>query len=269
MKEHSTDNNKTAKRRRLVTIIAAALAVVISGISFVMMLQRLPNMHIVFYLVLGLSTLLVIYLVLWTLGAHEKYARLAKILRRCYLVCLLIGIAGFITLQGLILSGARSDDAEVGCLIVLGAGLRNDSPSMVLRTRLNKAVGYLAQREGIPVIVAGGMGRGETITEAEAMARYLRARGVDESLIWKEDASTSTRENLAFSLALMEEKGLDVENTKVAVVTSEFHVYRAKLIAEREGLDAIGLAAETPLFYMRALCFFREAFALANALLFG
>ena len=278
MKERSADNNKKennkkennkkAGRRRTVTIIVAALAVIISGISFVMMLLRVPNMHIVFYLVLGLSTLLVMYLALWTLGAYERYARLAKALRRCYFICLAVGLAGFITMQFLIISGAQTDDAEVDCLIVLGAGLRNDVPSMVLRTRLNKAAGYLATREDIPVIVSGGLGSGETITEAEAMSLYLRTRGVDENLIWKEDTSRNTRENLTFSLALMEGNGLSIENTKVAIVTSEFHLYRAKLIAGKAGIDAVGIAAETPLFYMRALCYFREAFSLAKEFLF-
>jgi uncharacterized SAM-binding protein YcdF (DUF218 family) len=99
------------------------------------------------------------------------------------------------------------------------------------------------------------------------MSRYLRDCGVDESLIWIEDASKSTRENLAFSLALMEEKGLDVENLKVAIVTNEFHLYRAKLIAGKRGLNAVGIAAETPGFYLRTLYSCREAFALAYEIL--
>jgi uncharacterized SAM-binding protein YcdF (DUF218 family) len=99
------------------------------------------------------------------------------------------------------------------------------------------------------------------------MFRYLSAHGIDESLIWKEEESTNTQENLTFSRALMEEKGLDVENITVAIVSNEFHLHRAKLVAGNVGLDAVGVAAETPGILMRALYFFREAFALASAVL--
>jgi len=268
MKENKEDK-KTVKRRRVVTIVAAALAAILSGVFFYLMLSRVPNMHIVFYLVLGFSILLVTYLVLWTLGADEKRAKLAKRLRRCYLICLAAGLAFFLTMQGLIISGAQTEDAEVDCMVVLGAGLRNGAPSLILRRRLNAAVDYLQEHGDIPVIVSGGLGRGETITEAEAMFRYISSRGVDEDLIWKEESSTSTKENLAFSLALMEEKGLDAENIRIAIVSNEFHLYRAKLIAGRKGLDAVGIAAETPGFFLRALYSCREAFALASELLFG
>ena len=253
--------------RRTMTITVSALAVLASGISFFMMLSRVPNMHIIFYLVLGVSAIVVTFLALWALGANEKRRRLAKMLRRCLLICLTVGLSGFLLMQGLIMSSARTEDADVDALIVLGAGLRNNSPSMILRTRLNAAIRYLEARDGVPVIVSGGLGRGETITEAEAMFRYLSTRGVDESLIWKEEESTSTRENLAFSLALMEEHGLDVENATVAIVSNEFHLYRAKLIAGKAGVEAVGVAAQTPGANLRALYFFREAFALANEVL--
>jgi len=220
-------------------------------------------MHIVFYLVLGFSVILVVFMILWTLGGSERYMRLASRLRRCFVVSLALGLVCFILFQCLIMSAAHTEQAEVDALIVLGAGLRNGAPSLVLRTRLNAAVAYLENQGDIPIIVSGGLGQGETITEAEAMFRYLSARGVDESLIWREQASTNTQENLAFSLAIMEENGLDIENVRVAVVSNEFHLYRAKLIAGKAGLDAVGVAAETPGSYLRVLYYFREAFALA------
>jgi len=265
---HNADK-KTTGRRRMIAIILCVPAAILSGIFLVLTLMKVPYMHVVFYLTLGFSALLVIYMVLWTLCLSEKYARLATILRRCYLVCFAVGLAFFLTLQGLIISGSHTDVSEADCLIVLGAGLRNGAPSLILRRRLNAAVNYLGERgDDIPVIVTGGLGRGETVTEAEAMFRYLRDRELDESLIWKEEASTSTRENLAFSLAVMEENGLDIESTKVAVVTNEFHLFRAKLIAGKQGLDVVGIAAETPGVFVRILYSFREAFALASELLF-
>ena len=249
------------------TIIVAVLGAAGSGFSLLLMLSRVPNMHIIFYIVLGVSILLVTISLILTLDAYEKRRRLARALRRCFLVCLTLGLSGFLVLQGLIMSSAQTEDAQVDAIIVLGAGLRNSTPSMILRTRLNAALQYLETRGDVPVIVSGGMGRGESITEAEAMFSYLSSHGVDEDLIWKEDSSTSTRENLAFSLALMQENGLDVENATIAIVSNEFHLFRAKLIAEKAGVEAVGVAAQTPGANLRALYFFREAFALANEFL--
>jgi len=268
MKEQKSDK-QTAQRRRNITIVTAVIAAIISGIIFNMMLSKIPNMRALFFLMLGFFALVLTYLIIWTLSAYKEKARLAKILRRSYLVFLAAGLAFFLALQGLIISGSHTEEAEADCLIILGAGLRNGAPSLILRRRLNAAVEYLKERGDVPVIVSGGLGRGETITEAEAMSRYLSSRGVDASLIWKEEASTSTRENLTFSLALMEEKGLDAENTKVAVVTNEFHLYRAKHIAGKVGLDATGIAAETPGLGSRIIYSCREAFALASELIFG
>jgi len=260
---------KNTKQRWIITIITAALAAVISYVLFIMMRSRVPNMHIIFYLVLGFLILLVGYLILWALGSGERTARLATVLKRCYFVGLSLGLALFITLQGLIISSAHTEVTEVDCLIVLGAGLRNGSPSLVLRSRLNAALEYYNTQGDIPIIVSGGLGNGETITEAEAMFRYLKARGVDESLIWKEEAATRTQEHFVYSLAIMEEKGLDIENIRVGVVSNEFHLYRAKLLAEKSGLDAIGVAAKTPRNYLRVLYHFREAFAIVNEVVFS
>ena len=267
MKKH-VDKAHTAGRRRIITIIASVSLAVLSGIFFALMQARIPNMHIIFYLILGLSALVVIHLILWTLSANEKYARLVKILKRCYLICISVGLTFFITLQGLIISGSHTDNEEGDCLIVLGAGLRNGAPSLILRRRLNAALTYLQEHDGTPVIVTGGLGRGEATTEAEAMSRYLLERGVDESLIWKEEESRNTKENLTNSVALMAEHGLDAKNARVTVVTSEFHLYRAKLILHKKGINADGIAAQTPGFYLQALYYFREAFALAYELVF-
>ena len=268
MEKHSPKN--TAVTRRLIATVAAAMfAVLFSGIAFAMMRSRIANMHIIFYLILGISLLVVIYLSLWTLSASEKHLRLSKILRRCYMISLAVGLALFLTLQGLIISGARTDDAKADYLIILGAGLRNGAPSLILRSRLDAAIVYLETHGEMPVIVSGGLGVGESITEAEAMFRYLRTRGIDESLIWLEGESTSTKENLQFSLELIEEMGFDVDGITVAIVSSEFHLYRAKLIAGKVGFVAFGVAAETPGFHLRALNSFREAFALGSEFLFG
>lgn len=107
------------------------------------------------------------------------------------------------------------------------------------------------------------------------MARYLAARGVDESRIWKEEQASSTRTNFLYSLALMDERGVDGE-TPFAVVTSDYHIARSRYIAAREGVgpDGIVMVSSTlprSAYYalLTANFYVREAFAFANELLLG
>ena len=267
--EIKSDYRQKSRARWIITSTVTVLAVIISLYCFSLMRKGYPGMHAGFYFAVLLSLLLIVYLALWSLCAHRKFSRPARILRSCYLICLSAGIICFIVLQIFIISGAYTEDEDVDCVVILGAGIIGEVPSSILTSRLNAAVDYLKTRDSIPVIVSGGQGPGETITEAEAMYRYLVRRGIDGERIWKEDSSTSTFENLSFSRALMEEQGLDAENAKVAVVSNEFHLFRAKLIAESTGLYPIGIAAETPHLGMRLLYFCREAFALASHLLFN
>ena len=147
------------------TIIVAVLGAAGSGFSLLLMLSRVPNMHIIFYIVLGVSILLVTISLILTLDAYEKRRRLARALRRCFLVCLTLGLSGFLVLQGLIMSSAQTEDAQVDAIIVLGAGLRNSTPSMILRTRLNAALQYLETRGDVVYLVARDLtdpGEGDT-----------------------------------------------------------------------------------------------------------
>jgi len=260
---------KKVKRKRRAFVVTATLSVILSGISGYLLLKNFPYMHIIAYIVFGCSFLVVTYLGISLLGAYDKHAKLARFLKRCYLICFAIGLVCFIILQVLIISGARTDAEQVDCIIILGAGLRNNAPSLILRQRLDATINYLSENGDIPVIVTGGLGPGESITEAEAKFRYLTQRGVDEALIFKEEKSTNTRENIAFAIAVMEENGFDIANTKVAIVTSEFHLYRARLIAERAGLDAVGIAAKTRYVHFLLLYSFREAFSLASEFIRG
>ena len=116
-------NNHKTHYRRNITIIVAVISVLISATFFILMMQRLFYMHIIFYLTLGISFLIVAYLMLWTLSSYDRFARLAKYLKYGYFSCLLIGFLCFIILLVLIISGAYSEDTDVDVIIVLGAGV--------------------------------------------------------------------------------------------------------------------------------------------------
>ena len=161
-------------------------------------------------------------------------------------------------------TAAATPPAGMDRLVVLGAGLRPDGyPSETLRFRLEAALRYMDENPETTCIVSGGQGFGEPLTEADAMAEYLVARGMDESRITKEELSTTTAENVLNSSELIE------PGASVAVVTNDFHLYRALRIAEKNGLPgAHGLAARTnPLYLPHATL--RECAAIVKDALVG
>ncbi|MCL2124726.1 MAG: YdcF family protein [Oscillospiraceae bacterium] len=261
MKKHS-ENVTARKLRRIMIVIISVASYVLTVVSFIMMLLGFPGMDIVFFLALLMSCIISAYMLLKRLKASERHARLATVLMRCMFICIAAGLAGFFVLQGLIFSGAHSEESQADCIIILGAGIYGEYPSRILLSRLDAAIEYMGSYDDIPIIVSGGQGPGESISEAEAMLRYLSRKGVDESRIIKEEASTSTWENLSYSFDLMAEMGMDSDVSTVAIVTNDFHLYRAKHIAGTFGVDAVGVSAKTPYPSLRVLYHFREAVAL-------
>lgn len=133
----------------------------------------------------------------------------------------------------------KKPQQKLAYLIVLGAQVRGKSVTDSLRRRLDTAGEYLKRNRNTIVIVSGGKGKGEEITEAEAMAEYLKKIGIEEKRIFQEDRSTTTRENLKFSRAYIS----DVSE-QVGIVTNNFHVYRAVLLGKKLGYrNVCGLAA--------------------------
>ncbi len=126
-------------------------------------------------------------------------------------------------------------------IIVLGAGLRGDRPTLVLKRRMDTALDYLAKNPATIVVLSGGRGKDEYISEAEAMARYFKEKSVDASRILLEDASTNTRENFIYSYEILRTRLGD--DLKLGFVTTDFHVYRAGLTAKKLGIKAFGISA--------------------------
>lgn len=145
-------------------------------------------------------------------------------------------------------------------LMVLGCGVRGDTPSLMLKARLDKALNYLERNSGCTVIVTGGKGPDENISEAEAMRRYLMANGVDEEMIIMEDKSTSTTENFRFSNALVN-GALEKEST--AVITTDFHIYRAEALGNMQGIHTSHICSETE-WYNILPSYTRELLAIAK-----
>ena len=180
-----------------------------------------------------------------------------------------IGAAVFVLLavgMAAIGLGGRSqwDAAEQSdYAVVLGAQIWGDQPSPTLQRRLNVGLEYLERNSGGILIVSGGQGPDESRTEASAMADYLRQHGADMNRVVQEDQASNTRENLLFSSAIAESMGLDA--SRPTIITSEYHLCRAKYIAGTLGLDPSGLASPTTPVLLRLNYQLREVFAFVKA----
>ena len=89
------------------------------------------------------------------------------------------------------------------------------------------------------------------------MYKDLTAHGIDPARIWMEDKSTSTGENIAFSLSLIEQKTGNRPD-RAGIVSSEYHLYRAGRIAAKEGLSTFGIPAKTSYPFLFLNYFLRE-----------
>ncbi|WP_321388617.1 YdcF family protein [uncultured Enterococcus sp.] len=186
------------------------------------------------------------------------------------LLALLIGV-GIIyagTMLFLIIQGTKDIPAEnPDTLLILGAQVKGSSketayPSSVLKERLNEALTYIEENPQATIIVCGGQGKDEPDSEANVMANYLIEHNVDQEKIVKEDLSTSTKENIANA---MEKEDLG----KTVIITSDFHIYRSKMLARRLGLKEVsGLPARSRT-SVTANMYSREVLALGFAVIFS
>lgn len=174
-----------------------------------------------------------------------------------WLLCLLILAALFMayvmaTFMGLFLYSGLClilpKNPRCDFVIVHGAGLVHGSQvSPLLKARLDKGIEVFRRAgEGAALIVSGGQGGDETVTEASAMRDYLLAKGIPPERVLLEDRSRTTWENLRFSKELMDARKTDY---RVLFVTNDYHVFRAGIYAHRLGLKAEGVGCRTALYY--------------------
>ena len=184
------------------------------------------------------------------------YALLPKAFRIMLTVLICLGVLLLAVGEVPVIRAARgTPGSDADWLIILGAGVNGTAPSLSMLNRLTAAKAYLDAHPGCTAIVSGGQGDGEDITEAEAMRRWLTAQGVSGDRILMEDRSTNTAENLANSLALIP----DAAGARIAVCSSDYHLYRAQLLARRLGVEVETVPAKTTLPVLRINYFIRES----------
>ena len=153
------------------------------------------------------------------------------------------------------IKAATAKPSEEATVVVLGCRAYGSRPSIMLASRLDAAYEYLTKHPDAICIVSGGQGPDESMPEAECMYLYLTEKGIAPERIYQENRSTSTRENLLFSQEIIEEEGF---NPEIAIVTNEYHEYRAGMIADALEMEYSAVPARTPLwlfptYYIREL----------------
>ena len=148
-------------------------------------------------------------------------------------------------------------------VIVLGARVKKDSLSLSLQYRLDAALQYAIEYPHVTIILSGGQGPDEPISEAEAMRRFLTENGIAEDRLILEAKSTSTYENILFSKKL-----LPSEVHSLTIITSDYHLARARKIAASLGLESDAVSAETPKVVATKLTL-RERVALVKTYIVG
>ncbi len=136
-------------------------------------------------------------------------------------------------------------------IIVLGSGLLGDQVPPLLARRLDAGIAfYQAQRKSArppKIIVSGGQGANETISEAEAMKQYLIRSHIPDEDILLENQSTTTYENLLYSKRLM---GQGTGTASCVFVTNDYHAFRAGVYADQVGLQGEGICCKTAAYYL-------------------
>lgn len=156
-----------------------------------------------------------------------------------------LGFVGFCGYNGAMMASYADRPLEqVRCVMILGCQVKGSVPGGEMLNRLDTALKLIEQNPGVPVIVTGGQGRGEYITEADCMKQWLVSQGVAEESIFTECRSHSTATNFEYSLPILQELGI---SDGIAVVTNDFHQYRSELYARRLGLSVGHYSAPTRL----------------------
>ena len=140
-------------------------------------------------------------------------------------------------------------------LIVLGTTVNGTEPSPMLKQRLDAAVEYLNTYPDAICIVTGGKGDEQNLSEAQCMFNYLTAAGIESDRITMEDRATTTVENLQNVRTML-------DTNEVDILSSDFHLYRAGLIAKEAEFIPTLIPAKTEPIPLLLPWFFREIFVL-------
>ena len=172
---------------------------------------------------------------------------------------LMIFISIFILVESIMVFYPKQNlNSDCDYIIVLGALVNKTNISKSLQDRLDTCIEYLNKtKQEKMIIVSGGRGRGEDITEASAMKDYLVSKGINKDMIIMEDKSKTTKENFDFS-------NKKIEHLKIKVITTDFHTLRSKVISRKSGYKQLSFYTSKSNSKLAILNYTREFFALIS-----
>lgn len=208
---------------------------------------------------MGISLLLIAYgrfftkinniiIVFWKKPMGKIVLSISGIL--CILILLLTTIITICLISAALKKPQKNTNA-----IVLGCAVHGTKPSLMLERRLKAALSYLEENPSANAVLSGGKGPGEAITEAQCMFEYLTEHGISETRLYLEDQSENTAQNIQYSKEILQTFQTE---TEIAIITNEFHQYRASILAKNAGLTPYSINGKTllhllPTYYIREL----------------
>ena len=158
-----------------------------------------------------------------------------RVLRHALMLAVLAGVIVYTISLVMVLVVSQQDERRpVDAIVVLGAAQYNGRPSPVLRARLSHALSLYRDKLAPLVVVTGGIGRGDTTSEAVVGQRYLEAHGIPEGAVAAQGEGRTTMASMNAVTAWLHGRGL----RRVLLVSDPFHMFRLRLEARRTGLEA-------------------------------
>lgn len=185
-------------------------------------------------------------------------------------LCVVYGFAALGCILAVVISigmvhAMRDKPKDEATVVILGCKVRGETPSLMLQRRLDAAVPYLKEHPDVQVIVCGGQGADESISEAACMTKYLTEQGIAAERIHQDARSSSTFENLRNAREILEANSWE---TNIIVVTDGYHQLRAAMIADSLSLKTDAISAKTS-WYLVPAYWVREWLGVCYQFVFG
>ena len=247
-------------------ILALLFCALLSGLAFFLKFC-IPGYSFSALVCICLIAVILFYTFMPLVGL--KFPELAGITTRIFTAILILGLLIVGITEAIIIKASFGDPSEpVDYVVVLGAKVNRDGPSVSLMDRICAAYEYAESHPDTILVLSGGQGTDEPITEADCMYRELIALGVDPHQLRLEVNATSTWENLNFSLEYIQHE-TGSRPAKIGVISSEYHLFRASLFAKACDVEFVGIPARTSRWGQRINHFMREVAGVWHYLLLG
>ena len=247
-------------------ILALTVCAALSGLAFFLKFC-IPGYSFSALVCFCLICILLFYTFMPLVGL--KFPVFSGVVTKIFTTVLILGLLVVGATEALIIHKSFGNpEAHVPYMVVLGAKVNRDGPSVSLWDRICGAYEYLELHPQTIAILSGGQGTDEPITEAECMYRELVSLGIDPKRLRLEEEATSTWENLKFSLDLIEEE-TGTRPVKIGVLSSEYHLFRARLFAKACDVEFVGIPARTSRWGQRINHFMREVAGVWHYLILG